>query len=300
MSEAGLQEEARTGEWEVIPCLGCSAAPEDGRVVARFEPGIYRQCRHCGLVYLSPRLAEADMLAIYRTGPYFGGDGPVGYEAYREDEPAYRRTFARRVDELAAFQPEGTLLDIGCGYGWLVDAALEKGFDAYGLEASEEAVGSRSDLGDRIQSGLVGSERLGSRRFDVISMMDVFEHLYEPSRQIDWLADHLNPGGILALATPDFDSWLRRLLGRRSVSFKVPEHVTYFSRESLDRVTSERFERIHTYQIGQYCTLPFLESRLSALWAPLAWPLHGARLALGKDWMPYVPSGSMFAILKLR
>jgi SAM-dependent methyltransferase len=284
--------------WEDPGCLLCGSAPAAGRVVARFPRASYRRCRECGLVYLSPRLTEDCMLELYRRGDYFLGEAGFGYATYEEDERAYRRTFARRLDEISAHQAGGRLLDVGCGTGWLIDAALARGFDAHGVEASEYAVGRRPDLAGRVRRGSFEDFAWDGRPFDVITLMDVFEHLYHPGRAAARLAELTAPGGVVAIATPDYDAWLRRVLGRRSVSFKVPEHITYYTRGTLGRAVGDHLQVIHVEPIGQYCTPGFLASRLDAV-VPLAGrAVRGLAAVRGPEWLPYVPSGSLLALLR--
>jgi SAM-dependent methyltransferase len=249
-------------------------------------------------VYLSPRLTEDCMLELYRRGDYFLGEAGFGYTTYEEDERAYRRTFVRRMDEVSAHQAGGRLLDVGCGTGWLIDAALARGFDAHGVEASEYAVGRRPDLSERMRLGSFEDFAWDGKPFDVVTLMDVFEHLYHPRRAVARLAELTAPGGVVAIATPDYDAWLRRVLGRRSPSFKVPEHITYYTRETLGRAFGDHFQLIEARPIGQYCTPGFLASRLDAVFPLAGRVFRGLATVRGSDWLPYVPSGSVFALLR--
>src|SRR4030095_8598990 len=90
----------------------------------------------------------------------------------------------------------------------------------------------------------------------------VSAHLYQPRAFVRRLATLLRPGGRVALATPNYDSWLRRLLGRRTVSFKIPEHVAYYDPRTLARAVGEEFRVIELRWTGQYCSAAFLERRL--------------------------------------
>ena len=100
------------------------------------------------------------------------------------------------------------------------------------------------------------------------------------------------------VATPDYDSWMRRTLGRRTVSFKIPEHVAYYTRETLARAVKDHFEVVHAEPVGQYCTTDFVERRLATVSPVLG---HLFRMAIAtagaKDWQPYVSSGSLLAVL---
>jgi SAM-dependent methyltransferase len=80
-----------------------------------------------------------------------------------------------------------------------------------------------------------GVEQLPSEaRFDCVLATQVIEHVYDPLSFVRSLVRHVKPGGHVVLATPDIGGALRRLMGRRWPSFKVPEHVVYFDFNSLE------------------------------------------------------------------
>jgi hypothetical protein len=57
--------------------------------------------------------------------------------------------------------------------------------------------------------------------------------VYQPLSFVKQLASHTKAGGYIVVATPDIGGALRRTMGRRWPSFKVPEHVVYFDFQSL-------------------------------------------------------------------
>ena len=103
---------------------GCAMCGSGLRTVAYSLPpfGVVR-CTACGFQYLSPRLPEAAMLELYSSSGYFEG-GEMGYDSYAEQESALRTTYRRLVRQLvrAGFDG-GDLLEVGCGYGFLLEEA---------------------------------------------------------------------------------------------------------------------------------------------------------------------------------
>src|SRR5207244_10526498 len=57
--------------------------------------------------------------------------------------------------------------------------------------------------------------------------------LYKPLSFVKRLAGHTKPGGHIILATPDIGGVLRKAMGQRWPSFKIPEHVVYFDYSTL-------------------------------------------------------------------
>ena len=299
MSEVAAASAPR---WEEGECPLCGPGP--ARTLHAFPSASYVRCAACGLVHLRPRLCEGDMLRLYQEGTYFHGSAELGYDDYEAEAPALRRTFARRLRELAGGQPPGRLLDVGCGTGLLVEAALAQGWDAYGVDASAHAVEqAQRVLGGRVRAGTLEQADFGAP-FDLVTGFDVFEHLYRPRAFVREAAARLRPGGRLALATPNYDSWLRRLLGRRSVSFKIPEHVAYYDPRTLALAVAEEFRVVELRWTGQYCSARFLARRLAGVFraaGAVVPPLAAAfERATGRPLQPYVPSGSLLAVLARR
>jgi 2-polyprenyl-3-methyl-5-hydroxy-6-metoxy-1,4-benzoquinol methylase len=293
---------ADTLEWEDCGCPVCDADATERKVAYRFPQSDYHQCLQCDLVYLSPRVPEPRMLALYQDASYYAGEQSLGYETYEEDEDVYRMTFTRRLREFSRFKPGGQVLDIGCGTGLFLEAAESEGWDVSGLDVSRYARSAEATaLAGRIRVGTLETADFAPGSFDVVTMFDFFEHVYRPREFVDHVARILAPNGIAVVATPDYGSWMRRLLGRRTVSFKIPEHVAYYTRETLSRAVSHAFDLTHVEPIGQYCTTAFVERRLAGV-APLLGRAFGlgVRAVGASDWTPYVPSGSMLAVLEKR
>lgn len=174
------------------------------------------------------------MHRAYMQDDYFEG-GQAGYAdtGYALQERALRATFRRLMCNLQKRHlTGGALLDVGCGYGFLLEEA--KGFFSprVGTEYSPQGVRLASARADKVYEG--GVEQLPSDlRFDCVVATHVIEHVYEPLEFLKRLAGHTKPHGKIVLAAPDMGGFLRRLMGRRWPSFKIPEHTLYFDATTL-------------------------------------------------------------------
>ncbi|WP_321798524.1 class I SAM-dependent methyltransferase [Caballeronia sp. J97] len=196
-------------------------------------------CEQCGLAYLAPRLPEQEMLSLYQDDDYFGRDDGEGYTNYSEQEDALRRTFRRVLAHLAAQgRTGGSLLEIGCGFGYLLDEARPYFTRRCGTDYSANAVRSARQMATKVWQGGVDSVP-ESEQFDCVIATHVVEHVYHPRAFIESLARRLKPGGSMLVAAPDFGSFWRKLMGNRWPSFKFPEHVLYFDGTSLSRLMEE-------------------------------------------------------------
>jgi SAM-dependent methyltransferase len=107
--------------------------------------------------------------------------------------------YAKHVLQLASLIETRPLrvLDFGCGNGQFLAICHQFGFKAVGVDRS---TARRDKAGVDV---LASIDELGERTFDAITLFEVLEHLDDPSGILKRLRDHLAPGGILILETPD-------------------------------------------------------------------------------------------------
>lgn len=105
-------------------------------------------------------------------------------------------------------------LDVGCGAGLLCEPLARLGAAVTGMDAAPENI--HAARAHAMQSGLridyrVGSvEALGEAPFDLVTSLEVIEHVSDPAAFVQGLARVLAPGGLLLLSTPN-RTWLSRL-----------------------------------------------------------------------------------------
>lgn len=193
------------------------------------------QCSNCGLGRTE---ASGFDPAAYYTEDYFSGRRADGYADYLGAEPVLRREFARSVDFVRKFCRNGRLLELGCAYGFfLMEAARH--FDVTGIELAAEAAEHGRRAGLKVVQGTADEARLRQLGpVDVIVLFDVIEHLPEPRETLALCRRQLNPGGIMVITTGDFGSLLARLTGAKWRLMTPPQHLWFFTQESMRRLAS--------------------------------------------------------------
>lgn len=98
-------------------------------------------------------------------------------------------------------------LDVGCGAGLLCEPLARLGAQVTGIDAAPENIAAAqvhaSSQGLTIDYRAVGVEVLGQTGFDLVTSMEVIEHVTDPPRFLQGLADALAPDGLLILSTPN-------------------------------------------------------------------------------------------------
>ncbi len=218
------------------------------------EHGDLYRCGDCGTVHQPSLPHGAELHDLYRG---------MSDASYLEEEEGRRRAARRLLDLLAAQVPRGRLLQVGCGYGLLLDEARRRGYEVQGVELSAAAVRharERLDLPVRelaLEEAALEAAR-AQERYDAILAVDVLEHLEDPVLALDRLCALLAPGGALLIVTPDPSSRVARMAGGRWWCF-IPSHACLIPRRALREllrarglVVVEDVFSVHTFTLGYW------------------------------------------------
>src|SRR4051812_5025585 len=121
-----------------------------------------------------------------------------------------------QADECSRTPLQGkTALDVGCGAGLLAEPLARLGAKVTGIDAAPELIAVAREHAAAM--GLEIDYRAGDvqaveGRFDLVTSMEVIEHVAEPDAFIKALAKRLAPGGLLILSTPNATAWSRLMM----------------------------------------------------------------------------------------
>jgi 2-polyprenyl-3-methyl-5-hydroxy-6-metoxy-1,4-benzoquinol methylase len=201
-------------------CELCRHSPLDEFVV----PGstVLWRCGGCGLYQKGPLVASSAYAEQYHSG----------YDRHRGKK---LRTAAVRLNRIAPLVQvdEPQLLDVGSSVGCVVEAALNRGWDAVGADVSTSAVEycRKRGLPCRRFDGEVLP--FSDSSFDVLTSWHVIEHVADVEATLAEWFRVLRPGGVIALETPDASSPIVRLRGSKYRKFWAPEHTYTFDPTNL-------------------------------------------------------------------
>jgi 2-polyprenyl-6-hydroxyphenyl methylase/3-demethylubiquinone-9 3-methyltransferase len=110
-------------------------------------------------------------------------------------------------DECARLPLAGkTALDVGCGAGLLTEPLARLGAKVTGIDASPEVIAVARQHAEAMGLGVdyvVGDVQELEGEFDLITCMEVIEHVADPAAFLHALAARLAPGGLLIMSTPN-------------------------------------------------------------------------------------------------
>lgn len=194
------------------------------------------RCAECDFHCLNPQPSDDQLAAIYSTYYVLGSATPETHERVAAMKQASARLHLADLERYRG-RRGGQLLEIGCGSGDFLIEAVRQGYDCTGIEYAQAAVEKASQRVPtaRVLQGDIASVDLPDHGFDVCVLCDVLEHVRDPFDTLQRIRGLLRPEGVVYLTTPSLDSWSARLLGRSWMEYK-PEHLSYFSRATLQRL----------------------------------------------------------------
>ncbi|MFW6116317.1 MAG: class I SAM-dependent methyltransferase [bacterium] len=239
---------------ETVACNLCGSSQQEllweGQDWMLGYPGQFTmvRCVNCGLIFLNPRPAPDEM------GLYY----PDDYEPFRRTARALKspvKDLVRRVKLLPRVRivcrsmAGGHLLDVGCAAGGFLREMDRTGkWSVRGIEPNAHlARFARKAFGLNVFSGRLAGARFPDETFDVVTMWDVLEHVYDPQATLREVRRILKPGGVFIASVPNADSVDAQLFGRYWVGLDFPRHLYVFSESTLTdllekaRLRPERF-----------------------------------------------------------
>lgn len=195
------------------------------------------RCLQCDFITANMEVDEALMKEVY-TEQYFNGEE---YLNYLEDQEVQLQNFRNRLktfQRVSGMQEPKQILEIGAAYG-LFGKVLKEHFaqaEYVGFDVVPEAVDYAKQelhLDVRCEDYLAAKP---DKKFDSVFMWDVIEHLPEPEKFIEKIAEETTENAWLSITTGDIDALLPKLQGKRWRMIHPPSHLHYFSKKSLTQL----------------------------------------------------------------
>lgn len=205
-----------------------------------------KRCRKCQLVYLEwvpdlsrlsdelawtdqrkknwdrrlkkqPIFARLDLMTLWRTKLFYD---------------------ATAASSVARYAKKGPVLDVGCGGGKKF-AQLAEGFIPHGIEIEAKTAAKANDLfsarGGRAvhADGVSGLAALPRGYFTGVVLWSYLEHEARPLEALEGVRNVIRHDGVVVVKVPNYGSLNRRLFGRWWPGFRHPDHVQYFTPQTL-------------------------------------------------------------------
>jgi 2-polyprenyl-3-methyl-5-hydroxy-6-metoxy-1,4-benzoquinol methylase len=188
-----------------IPCCVVCSAPSGKYSI---NVGLYRiyKCGNCGLEYTWPIPSDDEIRDFYK-----------GYYDVRAAHEIVSINAKRNLEKINSYFPEGniSILDFGCGDGDFVNIAGDKCF-GIDIKANDE----KNRIFKNINS-------ISGKKFNAITLWGVMEHLTDPMKSMSEIKELLEDDGYIFITTVDSEGYI-------PFYYKPPEHLTYWTRNSIE------------------------------------------------------------------
>ena len=182
------------------------------------------KCNSCEMVFMSPAPNNFELEQFYKS--YWYNENPV--QDYNKIQ--HQIQFKSRLDYLLVNNiklEKKTILDFGAGHCLFFDMLIKnniKNVDYNAVEADEELIRLMGKNGIRIKNNI---NEYGMKKFDMIILFHILEHLLNPIDLINELSNYLNQGGYIFIEIPNQDNvWKKNL----------EPHVLFFNISSLTKL----------------------------------------------------------------
>ena len=149
-----------------------------------------------------------------------------------------KRTMAKYI--LSRFN-EGNILDLGCGGGEQI-MELAGRFVPFGIDISTR-LAQRADAAFRQHNGnavnasaIEGLKKFPAGFFAVASLRSYLEHEMNPQPVLLELHRVLKTDGFAVVKVPNYACWNRKIMGKRWCGFRFPDHLNYFTPQTLGKM----------------------------------------------------------------
>lgn len=142
------------------------------------------------------------------------------------------------VESFESFRQTGNLVDIGFGEGGMISIAEKNDWKCFGTELSPQALKYGAEKGWTVSNDAISDERFPKNEFDVVTMVELIEHVPNPDFFFETAHQLLRPNGLLFLTTPNNSSINQRWLGADWSVIAPPEHITIYSPNGMKKALS--------------------------------------------------------------
>ena len=213
---------------DICCCVCGNTKPESFQLKYQKENFAVVSCQVCSMEFIPPYFRKQIKYTQYKneavTNAVRHGNNWVKIQRHR-----------LRFRFIQKFIKAGKLFDLGAGWGHFMLAGKELGYDVYGVEISEQpylyCVNDLKLPVDHIDF----FEMDESRKFDIITMWDVLEHIDKADEFLSKCNKLTHPGGFLFLQVPQIDSYFAKL-HRDNWKMMGLDHVNYFSKKTITRI----------------------------------------------------------------
>lgn len=221
---------------EACPICTCNRASEIFN-----KDGYHHQiCEECNFIYVNPCLKQD----VINNHVYGDTEYPFFEAVNSESQRAFDKIrFESVIDFIKESFPEKTsIYDIGCGSGYFLKLCEENGFqDVAGIDALKKAQEYGYDVLN-LKQITYGDYKLAAelgKKYDVIAMWEILDHVVDPKELMRIADSILKPGGLIVISVRNGFSLAARVLRERCNMFLGYAHTNFWNTSTFNLIGEE-------------------------------------------------------------
>jgi len=234
---------------ESVRCYLCGADDASELVFGEDDLGgkagrfRFVRCRDCGLAYQNPRIPASE-IGVWYDDEYIAHRkkndfGPILTPLHERAMDRHDREKEKIVQKFVDLRPGAAVLDVGCAVGTFLHRLKDRhGCEVVGVDFKDLSA-HPSLRGVEFHWGTFTDAKVGSDRFDLVTMWHFLEHDYDPLGTLRKARDAMKPSGRLVIEVPRLDSVSYALYRERWPGLQAPQHTILFDKKTLHQ-TVER------------------------------------------------------------
>ncbi len=214
-----------------LSCKDYTVSKQDFNIVS---------CQGCGFKFTNPRPDDNEIGNYYKSQDYVSHSNTKKGLINKLYHAVRSHTLKKKLALINSYVSRGTLLDYGCGTGMFLNTAKEAGWKCFGYEPDPEARKIAEEQGlDIVDSKDILKQKLGSSKFDVISLWHVMEHITDVDQTLEFFKANLNDAGTLVIAVPNHLSFDGQLYKEFWAGYDVPRHLYHFEKATMEKLLNK-------------------------------------------------------------
>lgn len=220
------------------------------------------KCLSCGLIFSHKNEQKIlDQTEVY-SNYYKKGTGGRFSSFVEFIVKVFRFIRAYKIHSLN--KKAKSILDIGSGRGWIL-YFLKKYFKYERAVGIQIAINAYKFSSEKLKLDIYNKDLLEisfDKKFDIISILHVLEHVENPELYIEKIYKILDNKGTLFIEVPNYNAWARKLTGKYWLALDLKHHLFFFTPKSLTNLLEKynfKVKKLNTFSL-EYSTFTSTQS----------------------------------------
>jgi 2-polyprenyl-3-methyl-5-hydroxy-6-metoxy-1,4-benzoquinol methylase len=211
-------------------------------------------CNHCNFKFTNPRPSFESIAPYYHSDDYISHSNTkkgILSQIYQRVRKQALKTKLKHIEKESGLK-KGNILDYGCGTGEFLNICKQNQWQITGIEPEQNARQQAENLTKEIIFESIFEEDLENKKFDVITLWHVLEHIHLLDETLQKIFQLLNENGKLLIAVPNCASADAQKWKEFWAAYDVPRHLYHFTPQTLSLLMQK-----HNAKVEKFLEMPY-------------------------------------------